>query len=104
MNLPVLLAALPLLLGSLLVIIGGIGVHRFPDFFTRLHAASVTETGGTYLILLGLCLLAGDFWVIAKLLLIGAFFYITNPTSAHALARAALHDGVEPQLPGRPRS
>lgn len=99
MSLLALLAALPLLLGSLLVIVGGIGVHRFPDFFTRLHAASVTETGGTYLILLGLCLLAADFWVIAKLLLIGAFFFLTNPTSAYALARAALHDGVEPQIP-----
>ena len=78
--------------------IGGIGIHRFPDFYSRLHAAGITDTLCTMLILLGLGLQAG--WSIAafKLALIFVFLFFTSPTASHALANAALHSGLKPRL------
>lgn len=86
-----------LLLGGAFSIIGGVGVLRLPDFFTRLHAAGITETLGIGLILLGLCLQAGWSLVMVKLILIFVFLIFASPTSAHALARAALHGNLKPQ-------
>lgn len=85
-----------LLLGSLLGVIGGIGVLRFPDFFTRLHAAGVTDTLATGLFLAGLACLFGEWQAILKLALIFFFVLFTSPTASHALAKAALHGGLKP--------
>lgn|SRR5210317_1304939 len=87
-----------LVAGGLLGIIGGIGIHRFPDFFTRLHAAGTTDTLCAALILLGLGLQSGLTLASFKLVLIFAFILFTSPTSSHALANAALHGGLEPLL------
>jgi multicomponent Na+:H+ antiporter subunit G len=87
-----------LLLGGAFAIIGGIGVLRLPDFFTRLHAASIADTISAGLILLGLCLQAGWSLVTVKLILILVFFVFASPTAAHALARAALHANHKPFL------
>ena len=62
-----------LVAGGLLGIIGGIGIHRFPDFFTRLHAAGITDTLCAALILSGLGLQSGFSLVSFKLVLIFAF-------------------------------
>ena len=69
-----------------------------PDFFTRAHAASVVETLGAGLILLGLLLQAG--WTLAavKLLILALLMIFANPTATHALARAAMLRGVKPVL------
>lgn len=83
--------------GGLFVFIGGIGLVRFPDFFTRLHAASVTDTLGAGLILLGLGLQEGWTLNTVKLVLILIFMVLTGPTATHALAKAALHGGQQPQ-------
>ena len=87
-----------LLAGGALGIVGGIGIHRFPDFYSRLHAAGITDTLCAMLILLGLGLQAG--WGIAafKLALIFVFLFFTCPTASHALANAALHSGLNPKL------
>lgn len=87
-----------LLAGGALGIIGGIGIHRFPDFYSRLHAAGITDTMCAMLILLGLGLQAG--WSLAafKLALIFVFIFFTSPTASHALANAALHSGLRPRL------
>ena len=87
-----------LLAGSALGIVGGIGIHRFPDFYSRLHAAGITDTLCAMLILLGLGLQAG--WSIAafKLALIFVFLFFTSPTASHALSNAALHTGLQPKL------
>jgi multicomponent Na+:H+ antiporter subunit G len=90
------LSAACLLLGAFLVLSGGIGVMRFPDFFTRMHAAGVTETLATTLIVLGLMLFAGWTIVSFKLLLILLFILITSPVSSHALTKAALHGKLTP--------
>ncbi len=92
-----LLSLLLLVGGGLVGIIGGIGIHRFPDFFSRLHAAGITDTLCAAMILLGLALQAGLSLVSFKLLLIFAFLMFTSPTASHALANAALHGGIKPR-------
>ena len=82
--------------GTFFVIIGAIGTLRFPDFWARLHAASVTESAGVVLLLSGLCIQAGFTLVTFKLLIIGVFLFITGPTSTHAIANAALISGLKP--------
>lgn len=93
-----LLSGLCLATGSLLCLIGGIGLLRLPDVFSRLHAASVNETLGTPLILLGLALQVGPEIASLKLILIALFILVTNPTAAQALSRAALHAGERPKV------
>lgn len=81
-----------LLSGSAFCIIGSIGLFRFPDFFSRVHAASVLDSLGAILILLGLISQSHDPLVIIKLLLILLFTMITGPAAVHALARSAMLD------------
>ncbi|AOE49372.1 monovalent cation/H(+) antiporter subunit G [Kangiella sediminilitoris] len=86
-----------LVIGSFICFSGAIGIHRFPEFFSRMHAASVTDTLGSGLILLGLMLqTGGEIIVLVKLVLIFLFILITSPTASHALAKAALHGGLRP--------
>ncbi len=82
--------------GTAFCLIGAIGVLRFPDLFSRMHAAGLTDTLGAFLVLAGLMLLAGWSLATAKLVFILAFLWMTSPTATHALAKAARHDGVEP--------
>ncbi len=86
--------------GGLFCVIGAVGLIRMPDFYTRMHAASVTDTLGAGLILSGLILQAGFTLVAAKLLIIGLLIFFTSPTATHALARAAFVRGVQPKLDG----
>jgi multicomponent Na+:H+ antiporter subunit G len=92
------LSGISLLIGSLFCLVGAIGLLRMPDFYTRIHAASVAETAGAGFILLGLLLQAGFTLVAAKLLMIGLLMLFANPTASHALARAALIRGIKPLL------
>ncbi len=73
---------------------GAIGLFRFPDFFTRVHAASVTDTIGVILIIAGLLLQTSFDLNIIKLLLILAILLLTSPTASHALAKSARHGGL----------
>jgi multicomponent Na+:H+ antiporter subunit G len=84
--------------GGLFAIVGALGLLRMPDFYTRVHAASVTDTLGVGFILLGLMLQAGWTLVTVKLAVIGLLIFFTSPAATHALARAALERGVEPLL------
>ena len=84
--------------GGMLGIVGGIGIHRFPDFYSRLHAAGITDTLCAMLILFGLGLQAGFTLAAFKLALIFVFLFFTSPTASHALANAALHSGLKPKL------
>ncbi len=87
--------------GSFFVLVGAIGTLRLPDFWSRLHAASITDSGGVILLIVGMCLQAGVTLVTVKLLIIGIFLFITGPTSAHAIANAALVTGLRPkEAPG----
>lgn len=86
-----------ILSGSFFVVVGAIGTLRFPDFWARLHAASVTESGGVILLLTGMCIQAGFTLITIKLMIIGLFLFITGPTSTHAVANAALVSGLRPK-------
>jgi multicomponent Na+:H+ antiporter subunit G len=87
-----------LVAGGIFCVIGTVGLIRMPDFFTRMHAASVTDTLGAGLILAGLVLQAGFTLIAVKLLIIGLLILFTSPTATHALAKAALARGLEPLL------
>ena len=84
--------------GGLFCVVGAIGLVRMPDFYTRMHAASVIDTLGAGLILAGLLLQAGFTLVAVKLLFIGLLIFFASPTATHALARAAMVRGLEPLL------
>lgn len=87
-----------LLAGGFFCVLGAVGLLRMPDFYTRVHAASVVDTLGAGLVLLGLLLQAGPTLVGAKLLMIFVLLLLTSPTATHALARAAWVRGVQPLL------
>ena len=93
-----------LLLGTLICIIGGIGLLRLPNFFARVHAASIPDTLGAGLCLLGMIFLTfglteqydtfGMILIIVKLISIGVFIFVTSPIAGHALVKAAYRNGL----------
>ncbi len=85
-----------ILAGSGFSVAAGLGVLRFPDFYSRLHAAGVSDTMGAWLLLIGLILQAGFTQAAIKLVLIVVFLFFTVPTATHALARAALARNLQP--------
>ncbi len=85
-----------LTLGGLFVLIGGIGALRMPDLYTRMHAASVTDSLGSMLIIAGVILQAGFTLAAVKAVAILIFLLFTGPTAANALASAALLAGMNP--------
>ncbi len=82
--------------GSFFVLVGAFGTWRLPDFWSRLHAASVTDSAGMILLVAGMCLQSGLTLVTVKLIVIGIFLFITGPTATHAVANAALVSGLRP--------
>ena len=91
-------SSLFLLIGSFLCISGGVGILKFPDFYTRMHAVGVTDTLATAMILIGLMLQIPDALVVLKLILILILTLFIGPTASHSLAKAAIQNNLEPQL------
>jgi multicomponent Na+:H+ antiporter subunit G len=91
-----------LVAGGVFAVAGGIGMMRMPNLFTRMHAASVVDTAGAGLILLGLVLQSGFTLNTAKLLMLGMLLFFTTPAATHALAKAAIARGVDPAHLGDP--
>lgn len=87
--------------GGFFCVVGAVGMLRMPDFYTRMHAASVIETLGAGLILVGLMLQAGFTLVAVKLMIVGMLIFFASPTATHALARAAMARGLKPMLSGK---
>lgn len=85
-----------LTLGGAFVFVGGLGALRLPNFYTRMHAASLTDSMASILILLGIMLQAGWSLAAIKLLAILAFLLLTGPTASYALANSALLSGLKP--------
>ncbi len=83
--------------GGLVVLIGGIGALRMPDFYTRMHAASLTDSMGSIFILAGVMLQAGLSLAAVKLATILIFLLLTGPTATYALANAAFVSGLRPK-------
>lgn len=100
------LVGILLVSGGVFGLVGGIGLLRFPEFYTRLHAAGITDTLCALLVLLGLIVSVGWGALMLKLLIILLFLLFTAPTATHALARAAFADSLAPGRtpPGEPPS
>ena len=84
--------------GGFFVFIGGLGVLRMPDLYTRMHAASLTDTMDAVLIILGVMLQAGATLATVKLVAILIFLLMTSPTATNALASAAILSGHRPEV------
>jgi multicomponent Na+:H+ antiporter subunit G len=87
-----------ILAGGFFTIVGAAGLVRMPDVYTRMHAASVTDTLGAGLLLLGFMLQAGLSLVLLKLVFLFVLFFFVSPVATHAVANAALHYGIKPIL------
>lgn len=86
--------------GLIFFIGGAVGILRFPDFYTRMHAAGKGDTCSMLLILAGLALYQlhvpslANFLVVGKIVFITLFIMSTGPTSTHALIKAGFQEGV----------
>ena len=96
----VILTALFLAIGCFLFLVASIGVIRFPDFFTRMHAAGKADSLGQACIIIGLMIYSGFTQVSLKLFLIMIMIFIINTTATHFLAKAAYIKGVKPWVKG----
>lgn len=90
------LGLLLVLAGLTFMALGGIGLVRLPDFFSRAHAASKVDTVGIVVVLMGVAVIEGFTLNGGKVLVAAVFVMLTNPVAAHALARAALRQGYKP--------
>ena len=82
------------LLGSIFLFLGALGIYRMPDLYNRLQAGTKASTLGAMSVVLGVGLMQPD-WLI-KLIVIILFIGISNPLSSHALARASYRSGIKP--------
>jgi multicomponent Na+:H+ antiporter subunit G len=86
------------ILGIFFLLIGSIGTIRLPDFYSRTHATSKSDTLGMILIIVGLIIYEGLTLNGGKLFLVLLFILIANPIGAHAMARAAHLSGLTPRF------
>lgn len=91
------------LVGTFFFITATIGLLRFPDFYTRMHATGKGDTLGAFMSLIGLALynviheLTLDTALVSiKLIFIAVFIFVANPTATHAITKAGLDCNVEP--------
>lgn len=87
------IAAVLLLMGATLTLLAAVGLLRFPDVLTRMHAATKPATAGLLLILTGTALLLPEPYQVAKLLLVALLQFITAPVGAHLIGRAVFWSG-----------
>ena len=97
-----------LVTGLFFLFVGAIGLLRFPDFYTRLHATGKCDTLGAGLTILGLIVhhffyYPGTILITVKLLFLIVFIFIANPTATHVIMRAAYKTGVIPWKLGEER-
>lgn len=85
-----------LAVGAFFMVAGTIGFVRFPDFYSRMHATGKCDTLGEGLMLIALIIYEGATFVSVKILFLIVFILLANPTSTHAIAKAAYDVGLEP--------
>lgn len=91
-----LLSGLLLLTGAFFFLAGTVGMLRFPDFYSRLHALTKADNVGLGLTVLGLALRAGSVAAVVKLFLISGLVLLAGATASHLIARWGLRGGVNP--------
>lgn len=82
--------------GLFFLLLGSVGILRFPDFYSRLHPAGKADTLGASLLILGLAIQQGLSLLAVKLVIVQLFILLANPTAAHALGRAGWRAGIKP--------
>lgn len=82
--------------GILFMLVGSIGIIRLPDFYSRTHAVSKSDTLGIIFVISGLVIYEGLSQSSMKLIFVILFITLSNPVGTHALARAALKKGLKP--------
>ncbi|MCL9818421.1 monovalent cation/H(+) antiporter subunit G [Natronocalculus amylovorans] len=92
-----------IVVGLFFTLVSAAGVIRLPDVFSRAHTASQADTLGAGFALAAVALTIGWDSTAAKTVLLLFFIFVTNPTAAHAIARAAYEEGVEPWTKGEER-
>ena len=97
-NITEIVSGIFLVIGAVAMLVGGVGILRMPDLFTRLHAVGIIDTLGVAAILIGLATMAGWGLVLIKLIIIFALLMLLNPSASHALTRAAVHGAKKPWL------
>jgi multicomponent Na+:H+ antiporter subunit G len=85
-----------LLLGSAFFCAGTVGLLRFPDVYTRLHALTKADNMGFAFIALGLAWRAESWWEVSKLLLVWGLVILAGTTCCHLVAQVALRAGISP--------
>ncbi|MCB1508809.1 MAG: monovalent cation/H(+) antiporter subunit G [Hyphomicrobiaceae bacterium] len=97
-SLPILelIAGVLIVIGAIFSLLASLGILRFPDVYSRMHAASKAGTLGSGLMLLAIAVLAVDLAVVTRAMAGAVFFLLTAPVSSHLLARAAYFVGYEP--------
>ncbi|RJF69104.1 Na+/H+ antiporter subunit G [Deinococcus cavernae] len=91
---------IPILIGAFFVLTSAIGIVRFPDLYSRLHASSKLVTLGSAGIFLGAALSFQDSAAFTRLLAVLIFQFLTTPLTAYLIAQAAYLRGLPPHLPG----
>jgi multicomponent Na+:H+ antiporter subunit G len=91
------MVCIPFLLGGFFFFVAAtVGLLRFPDFFCRLHATGKGDTLAVLLSLIGLTIYEGLTLTSLKIIFIAVFMFLAQPTSTHAISRAAMRSGLEP--------
>jgi len=80
--------------GVVFLLLGALGIFRLPDVYNRLQAGTKCTTLGAFCTIVGVGIVEPD-WIF-KALIVAVFILLTNPISAHALARASYESGVRP--------
>ena len=88
-------AAMFLVAGAVFFVAGTVGMLRFPDVFTRLHALTKADNVGLGMIVLGLAVTSETWADVGKLLLIWLLVLLAGASVAHLIARGAIHRGLE---------
>jgi len=93
-------------IGLFFNLVGSVGIHRLPDVYTRLHAATKCTTFGSIFLILAVIVQSAGIWALEgdssqsvmciHVVLALVALLVTNATSAHAIARAAHRSGEKP--------
>lgn len=89
-------AGILVIIGAAFSLLAALGLLRFPDLYTRLHAATKAGPVGAGFVLLAIAIVSTDAPVILRALAGIAFLILTSPVAAHLLARAAYSAGYQP--------
>ncbi|MBL1432679.1 MAG: Na+/H+ antiporter subunit G [Gammaproteobacteria bacterium] len=90
------LSAVLLIAGGIFFLAGTLGLLRFPDVYTRLHALTKADNAGLGLVVAGLAVQAQSWAAVGKLLLIWVLVLLAGASISHLIASRALQRGIQP--------